>query len=294
MPLDFQCPHCGAQTNVDDRFSGQSGPCAICGKTITIPPFERGTANAPRTGNSGGPIAALVLVVALVMVFLCAGAGLLSFRFAAIPTPAPMPASSQCQNNLKALAIAMHNYHDRYKSFPPAYVADEEGTPMHSWRILLLPFMGRLDLYEQYDFNEPWDGPNNSRLQTMIPTEYRCLDDVLGAVGETSYAMITGPGFLGDADNATRISDIKDGTSNTIMFVEAHGSGITWTEPRDLDGTTMSFLINTDQLGELQGHGTSVTAAFCDAAVHELPATTPPQDMRAMATIAGGEPVAIP
>lgn len=294
MPLDFQCPHCGTRTNVDDRFSGQSGPCATCGKTVTIPPFERGTGNAPRTGNSGGPVAALVLVVALVGMLLCAGAGLLWFRVAAIPTPAPLPASSQCTNNLKALAIAMHNYHDTYKSFPPAYVADDEGNPMHSWRVLLLPFMGRLDLYEQYDFDEPWDGPNNSQLFSMIPPEFRCPDDMLSQGDQTSYAMIVGPGFLGDADNATRISDIKDGTSNTIMFVEAHGSGITWTEPRDLDGTTMSFLINTGQPGELQGHGTHVKAAFCDAAVHDLPATTPPQDTRAMATIAGAEPVAIP
>ncbi len=294
MPLDFQCPHCGARTNVDDRFRGQSGPCASCGKTVTIPPFERATGNAPRTGSSGGPIAALVLVVALGGMFLCAGAGLFWFRFTAIPTPIPTAAPSQCRNNLQVLAIAMHNYHDTYKSFPPAYVADDEGTPMHSWRVLLLPFMGRLDLYEQYDFNEPWDGTNNSQLFSMIPPEFRCPDDMVSQADETSYAMVVGPGFLGDGDNATGISDIKDGTSNTIMFVEAHGSGIAWTEPRDLDGTTMSFLINTNQPGELQGHADHVKAALCDATVYELPDTTPPQDTRALATIAGGEMIATP
>ena len=48
---------------------------------------------------------------------------------------------SQCANNLNRIALALHNYHDAYKCFPPAYVADEEGRPMHSWRVLILPYM---------------------------------------------------------------------------------------------------------------------------------------------------------
>ncbi len=56
----------------------------------------------------------------------------------------------------------------------------------------------------------------------------------------------------------------------------------------------MSFLIDTGQVGELNGHGDHVKAVFCDGAVHELPDTTTPEDVRAMVTIAGGEVVAIP
>lgn len=37
MPIDFQCPHCGLRTSVDIQYSGQSGPCVGCGKTVTIP-----------------------------------------------------------------------------------------------------------------------------------------------------------------------------------------------------------------------------------------------------------------
>jgi hypothetical protein len=43
-----------------------------------------------------------------------------------------------CIHRLKGIAIAMHNYHETYKSFPPAYVPDANGKPMHSWRVLLL------------------------------------------------------------------------------------------------------------------------------------------------------------
>src|SRR6478672_5330638 len=45
-----------------------------------------------------------------------------------------------CSNHLKQIGIALQNYHDVYGSFPPAYVADANGRPMHSWRVLILPF----------------------------------------------------------------------------------------------------------------------------------------------------------
>lgn len=291
MPFEFQCPHCGIRTNVDDRYSGQTGPCAGCGKTVTIPPIGRAGSSTSPTSQGGGALVAMVLVVVLGGILLCGGAGLIFFgtRVRLASSPLPTAAQSLCNNNLKALGIAMHNYHDIYQSFPPAYVADEEGTPMHSWRVLLLPFLGRQDLYNRYDFDEPWDSPNNSLLFSMTPSEYACPDDMLGGYDQTSYAMIVGPGMLSDGETPTRFADIKDGTSNTLMFVEAHGAGIVWTEPRDLDGATMSFLINTGSVGELQGHLGHVKAVFCDGSIHDLPDTTPPENTRAMATIAGGE-----
>jgi transcription elongation factor Elf1 len=37
MPIQFQCPHCGLETPVDERFAGQTGPCRQCGKAVTVP-----------------------------------------------------------------------------------------------------------------------------------------------------------------------------------------------------------------------------------------------------------------
>lgn len=48
---------------------------------------------------------------------------------------------AQCANNLKQIALALHAYHDRYGCLPPAVVRDPQGRPMHSWRVLLLPFI---------------------------------------------------------------------------------------------------------------------------------------------------------
>jgi type II secretory pathway pseudopilin PulG len=74
----------------------------------------------------------------------------------------------QCLNNLRQIALALQNYRDDFGCFPPAYVADDAGKPMHSWRVLILPYMDRKEVYSQYNFNEPWDGPTNSRLNSYV------------------------------------------------------------------------------------------------------------------------------
>ena len=66
-----------------------------------------------------------------------------------------------CANNLKQIAAAVLSYHEAYGCFPPACLCDENGKPMHSWRVLILPFMDRDDVYKKYSFKERWNGPNN-------------------------------------------------------------------------------------------------------------------------------------
>ena len=76
---------------------------------------------------------------------------------------------THCKNNIKQIALALLMYEQAHGSFPPAYTADADGTPLHSWRVLILPYIEQQRLYDQYDFDEPWDGPNNSQLHGMMP-----------------------------------------------------------------------------------------------------------------------------
>src|SRR6516165_2689000 len=92
----------------------------------------------------------------------------------------------QCKNNLMNIGLALHNYHDQFGSFPPACVADENGRPMHSWRVLILPFLDQTPLYNQYRFDEPWDGPNNKKLADTILAVYNCPSDDHGGPGNAS------------------------------------------------------------------------------------------------------------
>jgi hypothetical protein len=70
---------------------------------------------------------------------------------------------AQGNGNPGFIALALHNYHETYGTFPPAYIADAHRKPMHCWRVLIRPFLEQQTLYTSYNFHEPWDGPNNSR-----------------------------------------------------------------------------------------------------------------------------------
>src|SRR5271157_339454 len=84
---------------------------------------------------------------------------------------------AQCLNNLKEIAAALQAYHQANGCFPPAYVADKNGKPMHSWRVLILPYLDLDTLYKAYDFTQPWDGPNNKKLLLGQLREFTCPSD---------------------------------------------------------------------------------------------------------------------
>src|SRR5579864_6535484 len=100
----------------------------------------------------------------------------------------PVLRRTQCLGNIHNIALALHSYHGIYGSLPPPYIADANGRRMHSWRVLMLPFLDRPDLYEAYRFDEPWDGPNNSKLHDKIVETFMCAADHGGGRStETSY-----------------------------------------------------------------------------------------------------------
>jgi hypothetical protein len=143
---------------------------------------------------------------------------------------------SHCRSHLKLIAVALHNYHDRYGSFPPAFVEDGKGEPVHSWRVLILPFLGRQDLYERYSFSEPWDGPNNRQLLKPAPLVYQCPSDPRdrhSGSALTSYVAVVGPRTAWPGETARKISDFPDGTHGTILVMEDQSKEILWMEPRD-------------------------------------------------------------
>src|SRR4051812_9073955 len=120
---------------------------------------DKSSEEAQRPGSAGsqnsragkGCVAALALGLAI------------AFFFSLSPSTGPREASkrTQCKNNLKEIALALHNYHEAYGCFPPAYIADKDGRPMHSWRVLILPYLDEKPLYLKYRFDEPWNGPHN-------------------------------------------------------------------------------------------------------------------------------------
>ena len=98
----------------------------------------------------------------------------------------------QCSNHLKQIGLALQNYHDAYGSFPPAYMADADGKPIHSWRVLILPYLEQKALYDKYSFDEPWDGPNNSQLHEAAISAYICPSRPGNSRTDTSFVAVVG------------------------------------------------------------------------------------------------------
>jgi hypothetical protein len=186
----------------------------------------------------------------------------------------------ECKSHLKQLALAMHNYHDKYGSFPPAYIADKNGRPMHIWRVLLLPFLEFGPLYDQYRFDEPWNGPHNRLLAESAPSQFHCPADS-GAKTDTSYLVVVGPKTVFPGASSIKISDIADGTSNTILLVETVESGINWLEPRDMRYEEALRGINPKTgWGISSHHEGGAEVALADGSVRFLPDKTPVEPFR--------------
>jgi hypothetical protein len=141
-----------------------------------------------------------------------------------------------CTNEMKQLALALHEYHRAYGSFPPAYVADKKGRPMHSWRVLILPFLEGDYFYKQYTFTEPWDGPNNKKLLATRPKGFDCPSDASARFPATctSYVAVVGGNAGWAGEKSRKLSELTP-QSQTVLLVEVTGANIPWTEPRDLD-----------------------------------------------------------
>lgn len=294
MPLEFTCPHCGTRTSVDDRFAGQTGPCRTCGAPVTVPgaPSEQYSYAPPPPSSSSSATWIVALACVGGAVLLCGGI-LAALLLPAVQAARQAARRNQCVTNLRQISLAMLNYHDVWNSFPPAYIADENGRPKHSWRVLILPYLEQQTLYDRYDFNEPWDGPHNSQLAALMPPVYACLTDSASTPGglTTNYAVIAGPGTLFDPDVPATMRAVTDGTSNTLLVVEASKAGINWMEPRDLDVNQMSFRVNGSPNEISSEHPGGAQAAFADGHVSFLQDSAAAQTLRALITKAGGEPI---
>ena len=297
MAISFTCPHCGKQTNVAEQYAGQTGPCGGCGQMITIPvvAVTAQTMAASAAPSSGKGTSTGVIVFICVLVFLGCGGLLAALLLPAIGSAPVAGRRSQCSNNLKQITLAMQTYHDVYKSFPPAYLPDKDGKPMHSWRVLILPFLEQRELYERYDFNKPWNDPANQLVTSMVIPTYRCPSQPIASGAnpqETSYMVITGPGTVFDGAKAMKMQEITDGTANTLLVVEVVGTGVSWAEPRDLDVSQFAFppvpgnavTLNSDHPGGSQ-------VAFCDGSVRFISKTTSPTVIKSLITRADGEPI---
>lgn len=241
MSISFICPHCGRHTDVAEKFAGMTGPCAGCGRPVAIPTLTEWSEQNQEQSTGRGAIG--LAVGGMVAVVLCGlGAAFL------VPTLLRLQSQSQLgttETNLKVIVGAMQAYHDNWGSFPPAVTLGPDGRPYHSWRVLLLPYLDRDDLYVRYNLREPWDGPNNRMLIPLIPDVYS--NGVVDATGKTRFVVVTGERTMFPPGTTTSRADAIKGAGATALVVESAYSPVAWSAPEDLVFDSMSFIINDPQ-----------------------------------------------
>lgn len=190
-------------------------------------------------------------------------------------------------NNLKQLALCWHIYHDSHRAFP-SDIYSEDGKPLLSWRVKILPYLEERALYEQFHLDEPWDSPHNKPLLAHMPNVFHQPQSINRPQdGVTRYLAPSGDDAILNGDKKSTIAMVRDGTSNTIMLVTVPDeAAVPWTKPEDFDASTQNLHDALLPAGTRQ-----FQAAFCDGSVRNIAASVSEMVLRAVITPRGGEVV---
>ncbi|MCA8985141.1 MAG: DUF1559 domain-containing protein [Planctomycetaceae bacterium] len=217
---------------------------------------------------------------------------------------------SQSKNNLKQIGLAMHNYHDTHNAFPRGTVANPRLKPNErlSWAYSILPFIEQAALYEQIQAGEAWDSADNSlpsSLRIPIFQDPAMPVDDFSEYGPIHYAGMAGVGK--DApelpkgheragvfgyNRETRMRDITDGTSNTIMITGVSEGIGPWAQggTSTLRSLTKKPYINgPDGIGGPYSGG--VLVLFCDGSVRLVSENIDPATLENLVKIADGNAI---
>lgn len=195
--------------------------------------------------------------------------------------------NSDCRSQLKQIGLALANYHDIYGALPPAQVRLSDVGEAHSWRLLILPYWDRVQLYEQYDMTVPWDHANNAPVRDYRTTGffYGCPSGSGDLTGTTNYFAIGDDSTAWPPNQPFSLDAITDNPAETILVIELPDSSHNWAAPRDL---TLQELMSAGVSSHHPGH---FNALFADLGVRSVRMDVAPGTLRALLTVSGGEKI---
>ena len=208
-----------------------------------------------KASQRGFTLIELLVVIAIIAI-------LVALLLPAVQRAREVARRTQCRSNLKQIGLALHNYHDISRSFPPFMIsrtgnhqriADDDKGP--NWLVFLLPFVDQAPLFDKWDVNIPAN--QNPGRSAEIPI-YKCPTDSFntgnfctyagGGWARGNYGMNVSPcshnsnsqnkgarshlGGIGGINYVVRFADVRDGASSTVAVDELR-AGL---NPEDLRG----------------------------------------------------------
>jgi hypothetical protein len=223
-----------------------------------------------------------------------------AFRAAVVALPRVLEGHASllpAADNLKQIGLALHNYHDTTNQFPGDVVPAVIASHPWSWRVQILPYIDHDNEYRLLNFNLPWTDPANRKvLESMPMPKVFAHPGRPAPKGHTYFRVFmrpknakggSGPIFA-EGQRGARLTDITDGTSNTILVVEAQDA-VPWYAPDLLpyDGE-----LPLPPLGDPKAP--RFLALMADGNVRTFARDTDPAVLRALISRNGGEMVELP
>jgi len=217
---------------------------------------------------------------------------------------------TQSRNNLKQIALALHDFQGAYDTFPPGTMPGPvTAEDRMSWQATILPYLEQGPLYNRLEKNQGWQNATNAAVgQTKISVFNNPglgIPQLAGGLGHTDYAGVAGLGPDGPKkklddkgagffayDRGTRIRDITDGTSNTLMTGEVSKDRGGWIQggPATIRPVSQKPYINGPD-GWGGGWRGGSHFGLADGSVRFISENIDPSVMEALTTIRGGEVV---
>ena len=200
------------------------------------------------------------------------------------------------RNNLKQIGLALHNYHDTFRTFPPGGVYDRQGKGHHSWQTFLLPFVEQAETFRRVDFNRPWNDDRNAPVfRTRIEVYEIPAQSAVSAIVKRNITGGFAPShYAGNQrvlfrNSRKRLRDILVGTSNTLFAGEVSAGFKAWGDPSNYRDPAIGLGNKPDRFGG--SHGDRTQFLLIDGSVREIPNDIDPETLRRLADPADGQPV---
>ena len=210
----------------------------LCAAFAGLPAILLGLLGLIEVSRSGGRIAGRRMAISGIALGMF-GSTVVMFAvmLPAFRTVREVKRRADCAENLKQIALAMFKFEDAHGAFPAAAITDEQGRPLLSWRVAILPYLGpeAEALYSEFHLDEAWDSPHNRPLLDRMPEVYACPDEQpQGKPTTTNYLVSVGPSklFTGKP-KGVKLQNWAAGTSRTLMVTESDQS-VPWTAPREI------------------------------------------------------------